>query len=105
MIRALQMRGFGRIDLRLTEEGKLVVVEANPNPEIAQGEDLAEAAAKILGMEWMAELDLGDVPPDYGFADQKDPEKPLGFRLYAVFTSQQVTPYRSILPLSNRAYL
>jgi D-alanine-D-alanine ligase len=44
--RALQMRGFGRIDLRLTEEGKLVVVEANPNPEIAQGEDLAEAAAK-----------------------------------------------------------
>ena len=41
------MRGFGRIDLRLTEEGKLVVVEANPNPEIAQGEDIAEAAAKI----------------------------------------------------------
>jgi D-alanine-D-alanine ligase len=46
VFRALQMRGFGRIDLRLTEEGKLVVVEANPNPEIAQGEDLAEAAAK-----------------------------------------------------------
>ncbi len=47
VFRALQMRGFGRIDLRLTEEGKLVVVEANPNPEIAQGEDIAEAAAKI----------------------------------------------------------
>ncbi|HUC42489.1 MAG TPA: ATP-grasp domain-containing protein [Candidatus Sulfotelmatobacter sp.] len=46
VFRALQMRGFGRIDLRLTDEGKLVVVEANPNPEIAQGEDLAEAAAK-----------------------------------------------------------
>lgn len=46
VFRALQMCGFGRIDLRLTEEGKLVVVEANPNPEIAQGEDLAEAAAK-----------------------------------------------------------
>jgi D-alanine-D-alanine ligase len=46
VFRALQMRGFGRIDLRLTEEGKLVVVEANPNPEIAQGEDIAEAAAK-----------------------------------------------------------
>jgi D-alanine-D-alanine ligase len=47
VFRALQMRGFGRIDLRLTEEGKLVVVEANPNPEIAQGEDIAEAAAKV----------------------------------------------------------
>ena len=46
VFRALQMRGFGRIDLRLTDEGKLVVVEANPNPEIAQGEDLAEAAGK-----------------------------------------------------------
>jgi len=46
VFRALQMRGFGRIDLRLTDEGKLVVVEANPNPEIAQGEDIAEAAAK-----------------------------------------------------------
>lgn len=49
--RALQMHGFGRIDLRLTDEGKLVVVEANPNPEIARGEDLAEAAAKT-GMEY-----------------------------------------------------
>ena len=47
VFRALQMRGFGRIDLRLTDEGKLVVVEANPNPEIAQGEDIAEAAAKV----------------------------------------------------------
>jgi D-alanine-D-alanine ligase len=46
VFRTLQMRGFGRIDLRLTEAGKLVVVEANPNPEIASGEDLAEAAAK-----------------------------------------------------------
>lgn len=47
VFRALQMCGFGRIDLRLTDEGKLVVVEANPNPEIAQGEDIAEAAAKV----------------------------------------------------------
>ncbi len=47
VFRALQMRGFGRIDLRLTDEGKLVVVEANPNPEIAQGEDIAEAASKV----------------------------------------------------------
>ena len=51
VFRALQMRGFGRIDLRLTDAAKLVVVEANPNPEIASGEDLAEAAAK-MGMPY-----------------------------------------------------
>ncbi len=45
--RVLQMRGYGRIDMRLTPEGKLFVVEANPNPEIAQEEDIAEAAAKV----------------------------------------------------------
>jgi D-alanine-D-alanine ligase len=44
--RVLQMCGFGRIDLRLTDDGKLFVMEANPNPDIARGEDVAEAAAK-----------------------------------------------------------
>ena len=44
--RLLQMRGFGRIDLRLTSEGKLFVIEANPNPEIAMYEDYSEAAKR-----------------------------------------------------------
>ena len=56
VFRALQMRGFGRIDLRLTDQSRLVVVEANPNPEIAQGEDLAEAAAKI-GLDYPELID------------------------------------------------
>ena len=42
----LQIRDYGRIDLRLTPENKLVVLEANPNPDIADGEELAEAAGK-----------------------------------------------------------
>ena len=42
----LQIRDYGRIDLRLTPENKLVVLEANPNPDIANGEELADAAAK-----------------------------------------------------------
>ena len=41
------MHGFGRIDMRLTDEGKLWVVEANPNPEIAMYEDFAEGARKF----------------------------------------------------------
>jgi D-alanine-D-alanine ligase len=44
--RLLQMSGYGRIDMRVGEEGRLFVVEANPNPEIARGEDIAEAAQK-----------------------------------------------------------
>jgi len=46
VFRVLQMRGYGRIDMRLSEEGKLYVMEANPNPEIAMYEDFAEGARR-----------------------------------------------------------
>lgn len=42
--RLLRMNDFGRIDLRITPEGRIVFLEANPNPDIAYGEDVAEAA-------------------------------------------------------------
>lgn len=41
----LQIRSYGRIDLRLTQEGEVVVIEANPNPSLAAEEDFALAAA------------------------------------------------------------
>ena len=44
--RLLQIRDYGRIDIRLTPENKLVILEANPNPDIAYGEEVAEAAEK-----------------------------------------------------------
>jgi D-alanine-D-alanine ligase len=44
--RVLRLRGYARVDMRLTSEGKLFVVEANPNPQIARDEDFSEAAAK-----------------------------------------------------------
>jgi D-alanine-D-alanine ligase len=44
--RVLQIRDYGRIDLRLTPDNRLVVLEANPNPDVAYGEELAEAAEK-----------------------------------------------------------
>src|SRR5262249_11183959 len=34
--RVLKIRGLGRIDFRLTSSGELVVLEANPNPSLAQ---------------------------------------------------------------------
>jgi D-alanine-D-alanine ligase len=44
--RLLKIRGFGRIDVRLTAKGEVFVIEANPNPSLAQDEDFARAAAE-----------------------------------------------------------
>ncbi len=41
----LQTRGYVRIDLRLTRDDEVVVIEANPNPSLAADEDFAQAAA------------------------------------------------------------
>ncbi|OGP12363.1 MAG: hypothetical protein A3I75_02750 [Deltaproteobacteria bacterium RIFCSPLOWO2_02_FULL_50_16] len=44
--RHLYMRGYGRIDVRLTPQGEVVVLEANPNAFIARDEDFALSAEK-----------------------------------------------------------
>jgi D-alanine-D-alanine ligase len=66
--RALELSGYARIDLRLEENGNVWVLEANPNPQIAKGEDFAASAEKIglsyetvlqriinLGLRWQPE--------------------------------------------------
>jgi D-alanine-D-alanine ligase len=49
--RALELSGYARIDLRLDEAGNVWVLEANPNPQIARGEDFA-ASAEAAGMSY-----------------------------------------------------
>ena len=44
--RALGLSGYARIDLRMDLEGHVYVLEANPNPQIAQDEDFADSAEK-----------------------------------------------------------
>ena len=44
--RILSLSGYARIDLRLDEKGDVYVLEANPNPELARGEDFADSAEK-----------------------------------------------------------
>ncbi len=44
--RLLGLNGYARMDLRLTPDGKVHVIEANPNPHIGQEEDFAQSAAK-----------------------------------------------------------
>src|SRR6202165_434056 len=42
--RTLFLSGYARLDYRVTEDGNIYVLEANPNPQIAHGEDFAESA-------------------------------------------------------------
>jgi D-alanine-D-alanine ligase len=50
--RILHIRGLGRIDVRLTPEGEVVVIEANPNPSLAEEDDFAQAAMQVgIGYE------------------------------------------------------
>lgn len=44
--RALHIRGYGRIDLRLTPKNEIFILEANPNPHLAKYEDFAESAQR-----------------------------------------------------------
>ena len=66
--RALELSGYARVDLRLDEVGNVWVLEANPNPQIARGEDFAASAEKTglsydgmlqrilnLGLRWQPE--------------------------------------------------
>jgi D-alanine-D-alanine ligase len=64
--RALHLSGYARIDLRMDAQGQVYFLEANPNPEVALGEDFAESADQVgisyevllqrilnLGFQWV----------------------------------------------------
>src|SRR6202030_3679354 len=44
--RAVKLRDYGRIDMRLTPEGEVYVIEANPNPWLSSKHEFAMAAKK-----------------------------------------------------------
>ena len=44
--RALELSGYARIDFRMDANGLPYVIEANPNPQLAEQEDFAKSAAK-----------------------------------------------------------
>src|ERR1700730_2256524 len=43
--RYLFLSGYARLDYRMTDDGDFYLLEANPNPQIARGEDFADSAA------------------------------------------------------------
>ena len=53
--KVLEQSGYARIDLRQDRDGRVFVLEANPNPQIARGEDFADSAA-AAGLPYAALL-------------------------------------------------
>jgi D-alanine-D-alanine ligase len=49
--RVLKMSGYARIDFRLAPDGKVYVLEANPNPDLQRAEDFAQSA-KAGGVDY-----------------------------------------------------
>ncbi|MES1184766.1 MAG: hypothetical protein ABUL60_13210 [Myxococcales bacterium] len=71
--RVLKMSGYARIDLRLAADGKVYVLEANPNPDLQRAEDFAQSALAEgveypvliqrivnLGLSYQVEWDTAD---------------------------------------------
>src|SRR5512134_715351 len=54
--RALDLNGYARIDFRMDDDGRIFALEANPNPNVAYGEDFAESA-EVSGLSYERLLD------------------------------------------------
>ena len=58
--KSLRMSGYGRLDFRLDPEGRLFLLEANPNADLARDDDFAQSAAGAkLGYEALIQKLLG----------------------------------------------
>lgn len=60
--KVLGLSGYARLDLRMRDDGRFYVIEANPNPDLTHGEDFSETAeaAGIFYPELLQRiLDLG----------------------------------------------
>ena len=47
----LGLSGYARLDLRVTDDGQVFLIEANPNPDLARGEEFA-GSAKHMGIKY-----------------------------------------------------
>lgn len=47
IFRALHMTGYARLDLRMRDDGRVFLLEANANPDLTYGEDFAESAESV----------------------------------------------------------
>ncbi len=58
--RVLRIQGYGRIDLRVSRDGDIAILEANPNPNLADDDEFAQSALKAgLSYDGMIQRILG----------------------------------------------
>ena len=51
--------------------------------------DFVNAVRRIDGLEWLGEFEQSDIPPEHGFADESNAEKPLRGQLFLAMTDQR----------------
>jgi len=54
--RALGLKGYGRLDLRITENNEIYVIEVNPNPSLSNDDEIA-LASKRMGLTYVQLID------------------------------------------------
>ncbi len=52
-------------------------------------DNFINAVRNVSGLEWLGEFEVDDIPPDFGFQDEKSPEKVLKGQLFLVMTDQR----------------
>lgn len=52
-------------------------------------DDFAKAVQKVNGLEWMGEFEIDELTPEFGFVDDKHPDKALKGHLFLVMSDQQ----------------
>lgn len=83
--RAMELRHASLQDNPLgIQPEKVLVLET-----IGSITDFVNAVKRIDGLEWLAEFEQSDIPPEYGFADASNEEKPLRGQLFLVMTDQR----------------
>ena len=80
-------------------ERKRLALQDNPlgiQPEqvlvletIGSIQNFIRAVGKVPGLEWLGEYELDNIFPDYGFEDEKSPDKQLKGQLFLVMTDQR----------------
>ena len=74
--RLLNQTGYARMDLRLTGDNRIYLLEANPNPELSYGGEFADSAEKdglpydrllqrilTLGLNYRPQWQIGEEEP------------------------------------------
>jgi hypothetical protein len=104
--RLLELKGYGRIDLRIRDDGRIYFLEANPNPSIARDDEFA-LSAKKGGLKYTSLIEknrrargLGFRGPFLGGHPGKLPEV---FACRAANHLHLITPSRSRFNLPARS--